>query len=136
MQDETLDTLFIVHNKLPNRIRIKLPLIKQKQVFADLFKQDLLKNADAKGIYLVEPNIITGTVLIKFHPAMHNQEQVLQLVLNSAEKIQQGNIEIPHKNKNPKLGRMPPGAFFTRELLVSIAGNVIAGIVLALIFTA
>ncbi len=134
MKDETQQPISIVHNTLPNRIRIKLPLIKHKQVFADLFRQDLLKNADAKGIYHVEPNVVTGSVLIKYHPALHNEQDVLQLVLNSANKLGHGIIDIPHKNKTPKLGRMPPGAFFTRELLVSIAGNVIAGILLTLVF--
>jgi hypothetical protein len=133
MNDHTQQTISIVHNTLPNRIRVKLPLIKHKQVFADLFRHDLLKNTEAKGIYYVEPNVVTGTVLIKYHPALHNEQEVLQLVSETSNKVRDGIIEITHKHKHPKLGRMPPGAFFTRELLVSIAGNVIAGILLTLV---
>ena len=135
MKDKTEDTITIIHNKVPNRIRIRVPLIKHKQTFADLLKQGLLSDKEAKGIYHAEPNIVTGTILVKFHPAYHSEEEVVQLVIATANKLRDGKIEITEKHKNPKLGKMPPGAFFTRELLVSIVGNVIAGIFLAVIVT-
>ena len=133
MKDATQDTITIIHNKVPNRIRFRVPLIKHQQTFADLFKQTLLRDEGAKGIYHAEPNIVTGTILVKFHPAYHNEEEVVQLVIATANKLRDGKIEITQKHKNPRLGKMPPGAFFTRELLVSITGNVIAGIFLAVI---
>ncbi len=133
MKDETQDTITIIHNKVPNRIRFRVPLIKHQQTFADLFKQTLLRDEGAKGIYHAEPNIVTGTILVKFHPAYHSEEEVVQLVTATANKLRDGKIEITQKHKNPRLGKMPPGAFFTRELLVSIAGNVIAGIFVAVI---
>jgi hypothetical protein len=133
MKDATQDTITIIHNKVPNRIRFRVPLIKHQQTFADLFKQTLLRDEGAKGIYHAEPNIVTGTILVKFHPAYHSEEEVVQLVIATANKLRDGKIEITQKHKNPRLGKMPPGAFFTRELLVSIAGNVIAGIFLAVI---
>jgi len=133
MKDETQDTITIIHNKVPNRIRFRVPLIKHQQTFADLFKQTLLRDEEAKGIYHAEPNIVTGTILVKFHPAYHNEDEVVQLVIATANKLRDGKIEITEKHKNPRLGKMPPGAFFTRELLVSIFGNVIAGIFLAVI---
>lgn len=121
----------IVHNKVPNRIRFFVPLIKNKQTMAGLLKQSLLKDANAKGIYHAEPNITTATLLVKYHPAFHTEAEVVELVRTIAEKITEGKIEISAKHKNPRVGRMPPHAFFTRELLVSIGGNVIAGLVLA-----
>ena len=133
MKDATQDTITIIHNKVPNRIRFRVPLIKHQQTFADMFKQTLLRDEGAKGIYHAEPNIVTGTILVKFHPAFHSEEEVVQLVIATANKLRDGKIEITEKHKNPRLGKMPPGAFFTRELLVSIAGNVIAGIFLAVI---
>jgi len=133
MKDATQDTITIIHNKVPNRIRFRVPLIKHQQTFADLFKQTLLRDEGAKGIYHAEPNIVTGTILVKFHPAYHNEDEVVQLVIATANKLRDGKIEITEKHKNPRLGKMPPGAFFTRELLVSIFGNVIAGIFLAVI---
>jgi hypothetical protein len=133
MKDATQDTITIIHNKVPNRIRFRVPLIKHQQTFADLFKQTLLRDEGAKGIYHAEPNIVTGTILVKFHPAYHSEEEVVQLVIATANKLRDGKIEITQKHKNPRLGKMPPGAFFTRELLVSIAGNVIAGIFVAVI---
>ena len=125
----------IVHNAVPNRIRVLIPLIKHKQTFADLLKQSLLKDPDAKGIYHAEPNIITATMLIKYHPIMHSEEEVIELVRRTAQNISEGKIEISAKHKNPRLGKMLPGAFFTRELLVSIGGNVIAGLLLAALLT-
>ncbi len=133
MKDTTQDTITIIHNKVPNRIRFRVPLIKHQQTFADLFKQTLLRDEGAKGIYHAEPNIVTGTILVKFHPAYHSEEEVVQLVIATANKLRDGEIEITQKHKNPRLGKMPPGAFFTRELLVSIVGNVIAGIFVAVI---
>lgn len=125
------DNITIIHNNVPNRIRLRVPLIKHKQTFADLLKNSLLNDEEAKGIYHAEPNIVTGSILIKFHPAYHNEEEVVRLVLKTVTRLRDGKIEITQKHKNPKLGKMQPGAFFTRELLVSIAGNVIAGILLA-----
>lgn len=133
MKDATQDTITIIHNKVPNRIRFRVPLIKHQQTFADLFKQTLLRDEGAKGIYHAEPNIVTGTILVKFHPAYHSEDEVVQLVIATANKLRDGKIEITQKHKNPRLGKMPPGAFFTRELLVSIVGNVIAGIFVAVI---
>jgi len=135
MKDATQDTINIIHNKVPNRIRFRVPLIKHQQTFADMLKQTLLRDEGAKGIYHAEPNIVTGTILVKFHPAYHSEEEVVQLVIATANKLRDGKIEITEKHKDPRLGKMPPGAFFTRELLVSIAGNVIAGIFLAVIVT-
>jgi hypothetical protein len=126
------DTVYIVHDKVPNRIRFLVPFIKYKQTFAELLKQSLLRDANAKGIYHAEPNFITGTLLIKYHPALHSEAEVVELVRTNTQKLYEGNIEITQKHKNPKLGKMPPGAFFTRELLVSIVGNVVAGIIIAL----
>jgi hypothetical protein len=135
MKDATHDTITIIHNKVPNRIRLRVPLIKHQQTFADLLKQCLLRDEEAKGIYHAEPNIVTGTILVKFHPAYHSEEEVVQLVIATANKLRDGKIEITQKHKNPKLGKMPPGAFFTRELLVSIVGNIIAGVFLAVVVT-
>jgi hypothetical protein len=98
-----------------------------------MLKQGLLKNADAKGIYHAEPNITTGTILIKYHPAMHSEADIARLLHTVLENLSEGKIEITEKHKNPRLGKMRPGAFFTRELLVSIGGNVIAGLILAFI---
>jgi hypothetical protein len=134
MKDATQDTIIILHNKVPNRIRIRVPLIKHKQTYADLLKQNLLADEDGKGIYHAEPNIVTGTMLVKFHPAYHCEEEVIRLVTKTINNLRDGNIEITQKHKNPKLGKMPPSAFFTRELLVSIVGNVVAGVFLAVIF--
>lgn len=125
----------IVHNAVPNRIRVLVPLIRHKQTFAELLKQSLLKDADAKGIYHAEPNVVTATMLIKYHPVMHTEEDVLELVRRTTRNITEGKIEISSKHKNPRLGKMLPGAFFTRELLVSIGGNVIAGLLLAALMT-
>lgn len=123
----------ILHNKAPNRIRMIVPMIRYKQTFAELLKQSLLRDGNAKGIYHAEPNITTGTILIKYHPALNSELEIIELVKLTVQKLNDGKIEITQKHKNPKVGRMNPGAFFTRELLVSIAGNVIAGIVLAFI---
>ncbi len=127
------DTIYIVHNSVPNRIRLLVPLIKYKHTFAELLKQCLLRDANAKGVYHAEPNVITGTLLVKYHPAFHTEAEIIELVRANALKLKEGKIEITQKHKNPKVGRMRPGAFFTRELLVSIAGNVVAGIILALV---
>ena len=133
MNPVSLDTIYIVHNSVPYRIRLRVPLIRYKHTFAELLKQCLLRDANAKGIYHAEPNVTTGTILIKYHPAFHNEAEIVQLVKANALKLCSGEIEITQKHKNPKVGRMRPGAFFTRELIVSIAGNVIAGVILALV---
>ena len=127
------DSIQLLHNKVPNRIRFFVPLIKYKKTFAELLKQSLLRDVNAKGIYHAEPNIVTGTLLVKYHPAFHSEAEIIELVRTNAEKLREGKIEITQKHKDPKVSRMRPGAYFTRELLVSIAGNVIAGVFLALI---
>lgn len=134
-KDVTQDMITIVHNKVPNRIRVRVPLIKHRQTFANLLKHELLSDKEAKGIYHAEPNIVTGSVLVKFHPAYHSKDEVIQLVIKAVSKLQEGKIEITRKHKNPRLGKMAPGAFFTRELLVSIVGNVIAGVLVAVMVT-
>ncbi|BBL75101.1 HMA2 domain-containing protein [Methylomagnum ishizawai] len=121
----------VVHNQVPGRIRLLVPVIKHKRTFAGLLRQNLLKGPAGKGIYHAEPNIVTGTVLIKYHRAVYSETEILRWVERIARKIALGEIEITAKHKNPRLGKMLPGAFFTRELLVSICGNVIAGLVLA-----
>jgi len=136
MNASAQETIFILHNKVPNRIRFFVPIIKNKQTYALLLKQNLLRNTEAKGIYHAEPNIITGTILIKYHPAMHSQEDVERLLQETLKNLGEGKIDITEKHKNPRLGKMHPGAFFTRELLVSIGGNVIAGLLLAFIVAA
>jgi hypothetical protein len=98
---------------------------------AELLKQSLLKNEDAPGIYHAEPNIVTGSLLVKYHPAFHTEEEMIQVVKDTVQNIAMGDVEILTKHKNPRVGKMQPGAFFTRELFVSILGNVIAGIILA-----
>jgi hypothetical protein len=120
----------ILHNRVPNRIRFAVPLIKNKRTLAELLKQSLLKDGRAKGIYHAEPNIVTGTLLVKFHPAFHSEPDVIELVRSTVDQVAGGQIEISQKHKNPRLGKMPPGAFFTRELVVSIIGNVLAGLLL------
>jgi dissimilatory sulfite reductase (desulfoviridin) alpha/beta subunit len=125
------ETIAIVHNKVPARIRIRVPLIRNKRTLAELLKQSLLKDAQAKGIYHAEPNVTTGTFLIKYHPALHTEAEVVERVQAIARNIAAGTIEITAKHKNPRLGKMQPQAFFARELIVSIGGNVIAGFILA-----
>jgi hypothetical protein len=125
------ETVAIVHNKVPARIRVRVPLIRNKRTLAELLKHGLLGDARAKGIYHAEPNITTGTILIKYHPALHTETEVIEQIRAIARNISAGTIEITAKHKNPKLGKMQPQAFFTRELMVSIAGNIIAGLVLA-----
>ena len=106
------DAITIIHNKVSNRIRLRVPLIKHQQTFAELLKHGLLRDEEAKGIYHAEPNIVTGTILVKFHPAYHSEDEVVQLVISTANKLRDGKIEITEKHKNPRLGKMPPGAFF------------------------
>ena len=60
MKDATQDTITIIHNKVPNRIRFRVPLIKHQQTFADLLKQTLLRDEEAKGIYHADPDIVTN----------------------------------------------------------------------------
>lgn len=125
------NAICIVHNKAPNRIRFLVPLIKHKKTYAELLKQSLLRDANAKGVYHAEANVITGTLLVKYHPAFHSEADIVQLVETTVQNLGEGKIEITQKHKDPKVGRMRPGAFFTREFLVSIGGNVIAGLLLA-----
>jgi hypothetical protein len=126
----------IIHNRVPFRLRLSIPLIRHKHTYAELLKQSLLNDPASRGIYHAEPNIVTGNLLLKYHPALHAESEVLELVEKTVSRIEQGQIEITLKHKNPRLSRMQPGAFFTRELLVSIGGNVIAGLVLAAIISA
>jgi hypothetical protein len=135
MTHPTPEIIAVLHNKVPNRIRFSVPLIKHKRTLAELLKQNLLKDAAAKGVYHAEPNITTGTLLVKYHPAFHTEAEIVDLVRKTARRIDEGKIEISQKHKNPRLGKMLPQAFFTRELVVSIIGNVIAGIILASIAT-
>jgi hypothetical protein len=135
MTHPTLEGISVLHNKVPNRIRFSVPLIKNKQTLATLLKQNLLKHEGAKGVYHAEPNIVTGTLLVKYHPAFHNEEEVVELIRTTAQKIGEGKIVISEKHKNPRLGKMLPKAFFTRELIVSIVGNVVGGILLASIIS-
>jgi hypothetical protein len=130
------ETITVVHNKVRNRIRFYVPIIKNKQTYALMLKQSLLRNAEAKGIYHAEPNIVTGNILIKYHPAMHTEEDVVRLLQSTLRDLCDGKIDITEKHKNPRLGKMHPGAFFTRELLVSIGGNVVAGLILAFFIAA
>lgn len=126
----------VIHNRVPNRLRISVPIIRYKHTYAELLKQALLNDPGSRGVYHAEPNIVTGNLLLKYHPALHSESEVLDLVEKTISRIEQGQIEITLKHKNPRLSRMKPGAFFTRELLVSIGGNVIAGLVLAAIISA
>lgn len=126
----------IIHNRVPFRLRLSVPLIRHKHTYAELLKQSLLNDPASRGIYHAEPNIVTGNLLLKYHPALHAESEVLELVEKTVSRIEQGQIEITLKHKNPRLSRMQPGAFFTRELMVSIGGNVIAGLVLAAIISA
>ncbi len=131
----TPEIISVLHNKVPNRIRFFVPVIKNKRTLAALLKQNLLKDGEGKGVYHAEPNITTGTLLIKYHPAFHSEAEVVDLVREAARKISEGKIAISQKHKNPRLGKMPPTAFFTRELIVSIVGNVVGGILLAAIIS-
>lgn len=131
MTHEIPETVSVLHDKVPCRIRFSVPLIRNKRTLAELLKQTLLKDTQANGIYHAEPNITTGSLLVKFHPAMHGETEVVELIRTTVRQIAAGRVEITQKHKNPKLGKMAPQAFFTRELLVSIVGNVVAGLVLA-----
>lgn len=122
----------VLHDRVPHRLRLSIPLIKHKATFAAVLKQTLLGDPEFRGIYHVEPNELTGSLIIKFHTALHTQQEVIALVEQSVGKLADGSTVIMLKHKNPRLGRMKPGAYFSRELMVSIAGNVIAGLVLAL----
>lgn len=135
MKQASKDIVSVVHNRAPNRIRFLVPMIKYRATFAELLKHSILKDAEAKGVYHAEPNITTATLLVKYHPALHSETDVVQLVNRVAQQISEGRIEFSSKHKNPRLGKMPPGAFFTRELVVSIFGNVIAGLLLAIMLT-
>jgi len=135
MTHPTPELVSIVHDKVPNRIRFRVPLIRYRQTYAEILKQSILRDAAGKGIYHAEPNITTGTLLVKYHPAIHDETQVVELVRSTVENLSTGSIEISAKHKNPRIGKMRPGAFFTRELVVSIVGNVVAGLILAFVAT-
>lgn len=121
----------ILHNRVPERLRLRVAIIKHRPTIADLLKHDLLKDPGARGIYHAEPNVVTGTLLIKYHPALHTEADVIALVRSLAMKIRNGQVPISAKHRNPRVSRMQPGAYFSRELLVSVAGNVVAGLLLA-----
>ena len=70
----------VIHNRVPNRIRLRVPMIRHKQTFAELLKQSLLRDVASRGIYHAEPYIVTGSMLIKYHLAMHSEREVLELV--------------------------------------------------------
>ncbi|MGZ8218655.1 HMA2 domain-containing protein [Methylomagnum sp.] len=133
MMNPAVEPIAILHNKVPHRIRFAVPLIRNKQTLAELLKQNLLKHAKAKGIYHAEPNIVTGTLLVKYHPAFHGEADVVALVRSTIQQIAEGKIEISQKHKNPRVSRMTPKTYFTRELVVSTIANVIAGVVVAAI---
>lgn len=136
MDPQPTSTARVIHNRVPNRLRLAVPIVRHRATFAEVLKQTLLNEPSSKGIYHAEPNIVTGNMLVKFHPAIHTEDEVIRLVSDASDRLATGQIEITLKHKNPRLSRMQPGAFFTRELLVSIGGNVIAGLVLAAIISA
>jgi hypothetical protein len=121
----------IKHNAVPHRIRFSVPLLKNHATLAEMLRHSLLRDEKASGIYHAEPNIVTGTLLIKYHPAFHTEEDVVRTLNEQVQRLCRGELIPYEKHKNPKLGKMQPHAFFTRELLVSICGNVLAGVVLA-----
>jgi hypothetical protein len=125
----------ILHNRAAERIRLRVPIIKHRPTIAELLKHHLLKNPDAEGIYHAEPNAVTGTLLIKYHPALRTEREIVELVEALASKIGEGAVPITAKHRNPRVSRMMPGAYFSRELIVSVAGNVLAGLVLAAFLT-
>jgi hypothetical protein len=125
----------VIHDRVPNRIRFSVPVIRHRATYAELLKQGILKSPQAKGIYHAEPNITTATLLVKYHPAFHDATDVIELVGRIAEEVGAGQVELSAKHKNPRLGKMPPSAFFTRELVVSIIGNVLGGLLLAMLLT-
>lgn len=125
----------VIHDRVPNRIRFLIPLIRHRATYAELLKQGILKSPEAKGIYHAEPNITTASLLVKFHPAFHETSDVIELVGRIAEEVGSGGVEFSAKHKNPRLGKMPPSAFFTRELVVSVIGNVLGGLLLAMLLT-
>lgn len=130
------ETIIVLHNKVPNRIRLLVPQIKNRRTYAELLKQSLLKDPHGKGVYHAEPNVVSGTILIKYHPALHTEAEVVRLVDDAAQKIADGKVEITAKHKDPRVGKMLPQAFFTRELVVSVIGNVLAGVILAAMVSA
>lgn len=121
----------VIHDLVPHRLRLSVPGIRHKRTYAALLKQVLLNEPSSRGIYHAEPNSLTGTLLVKYHSAQHAQLDVISLVADAISRIEKGEIEITQNHKKARLSRMQPGAFFTRELLVSIGGNIIAGLFLA-----
>jgi len=136
MNQEAPKQVSIIHNAVPNRIRFRMPFIKNKRTLAELLKSSLMRDPNAKGIYHAEPNIITGSLLIKYHPAFHTEAEVVKLVEDISRDITAGKIVISEKHKNPKLGKMSPKAFFTRELLVDVFGNLISAVLVAVLVSA
>lgn len=120
----------VKHNAVPHRIRFSIPVLKHHATLAEMLKHSLLRSEKATGIYHAEPNIVTGTLLIKYHPAFHSEADVIQTLNEQVRKLCSGEMIPYEKHKNPKLGKMQPHAFFTRELVVSVCGNVLAGLVL------
>ncbi|MGI9212855.1 MAG: HMA2 domain-containing protein [Methylococcaceae bacterium] len=129
------NSIRIKHNAVPNRIRFSIPLLKHHATLAEMLRNSLLRDEKATGIYHAEANIVTGTLLIKYHPAFHTEEQVISTLHEHVQKLCNGEMVPYEKHKNPKLGKMQPHAFFTRELVVSVCGNVLAGLVLAVLAT-
>ena len=125
----------ILHNRVPERLRLHVALIKHRATLAEMLKQTLLKDPGARGIYHAEPNIATGSLLIKYHPALQTESQIVALVDTIAGQIADGQVPITAKHRNPRVSRMLPGAYFSRELVVSVVGNVVAGLVLAAFMT-
>ena len=122
--------LRIVHDRVPNRIRFHIPFIRHQRTLAETLKHRLLRSETCRGIYHAEVNPLTSSLLLKFHGGMHDRHTVTHLLENVVNEIEQGQLEILLKHKNPRLGRMMPTAFFTRELLVNITGNITAALLL------
>ncbi|MEI6354572.1 MAG: hypothetical protein WCO47_07580 [Methylococcus sp.] len=130
------DTIRIVHNKVPHRLRVYVPMVRWGPTYADFLVQTLLREGKAPGVFHAEASEVTGNVLIQYLPGTQCEEDILRLLEETAQRIETGNIPLLPKHKSPRLGKMMPGAFFTRELMVSIGGNIIAGVALALMLGA
>jgi hypothetical protein len=123
--------LRIVHDRVPNRMRFHVPLIQHQRTLAETLRHRLLDSDSCRGIYHAEVNPLTASLLLKFHGGINDRRAVLEVVRDAIKELEQGNIEILLKHKNPRVGRMMPGAFFTRELIVNIVGNTAAAILIA-----
>ncbi len=62
---------------VPGRLRVKSPLVKNNQKVADEIKKLL---ALVHGINSVEINLITGSVLINYHPDKRDRKEILNLL--------------------------------------------------------